>query len=175
MKVDSRYFWSSSSHTSEGGVAPSSSSKLLAGCLHIDFCNHLSTKNRYYKPCKLPDLSRITQCSISKSGHVTSNAIENYELLCDFWKRIQVRKHYKLTTNTSQAAWFVYRILDSYFIWLKKGRNRNLKFYAHKSSSLTCIGIKQYCELPSLLLLVYAVFFTITSQSLLKFTIFSFP
>ena len=45
MKVDSGYIYSYSSHASEGGVAPSSSLKLLAGCLHIGFCSHLSTKN----------------------------------------------------------------------------------------------------------------------------------
>ena len=44
---------------SEGGETPSSSLKLLAGRLHIDFCSYLSTKNWYYKPRKLPDLAII--------------------------------------------------------------------------------------------------------------------
>ena len=83
-------FLSSSSCTSEGGVAPTSSLKLLAGRLafaaiyqpkiDIRTCN---------KPCKLPDLARIVQRSILKSGHVPSYTIENHGQLCDFWKRIK--------------------------------------------------------------------------------------
>ena len=61
----SHFTESSSSHTSEGGVAHSLSLKLLAVHLHTGFCSHLSTKNQ---PCKLPDLSRIVQHSISKCG-----------------------------------------------------------------------------------------------------------
>ena len=63
---------------SEGGVAPSPSLKLLVGHLHTGFCSHLSTKNQYNKPCKQPDLARITQHSILKCGHVALYAIKTY-------------------------------------------------------------------------------------------------
>ena len=61
MKVNFRRFQSSLSHTSEGGVSPSLSLKLLAGHLYFGFFSHLSIKNRYNKPCKLPDLVKIAQ------------------------------------------------------------------------------------------------------------------
>ena len=107
MKVDFGCFQSSSLRVSEGGVTPRSFLKLMAGRLRTGFCDHLSTKNRQYKSLKLPDLSRIAQHFVSKSGRVTSNAIENYWLLCDFWKRTQVRKHYKLTAEQLQKYVFV--------------------------------------------------------------------
>ena len=83
-------------------MAPSLSLKLLSGSLHIGFCSHLLTKSPYYMPCKLPDFARIGQPSVLKNGRVPLYAIENYEQLCDFWKRIQARKHYRLTLKQLQ-------------------------------------------------------------------------
>ena len=79
---------------SEGGVAPSrswlSAFILASAAIYQPRINITSVVNYH-------TFARIVQHPVSKCGHVPSFVIENYGKLCDFWKRIQVKKHYRRT------------------------------------------------------------------------------